>query len=187
MAGIFNYRFKEKYQSKTCVVKFWFGTKYFIWKSLHLHASCEQVFRDLNRKIGNGCKETDLFYKVIQHIKRSRVGIATVEVLYMSDILPDILAFDRAELDKCATDPNCLNLNFDQYIPKWLQNVTANKALQATEIVKTSDTTSGDVISQPVPKKAPTVEKLPVVDADISDIQSIAKEMAAQKGKVNGK
>jgi hypothetical protein len=162
MAGIFNYRFKENYGSGTCVVKFTFGQegkKFFIWKCLKLHASCEQVFRDLNRKIANGCKDTDLFFRVVEYCRKSRINLATVEMLYQSDNLPDIMAFDQQVLAASAGDPNCLNLNFDQYIPKWLDGVTANKALQSTFSVKPNTHIAKKVKLAPVAKEIPTEAK----------------------------
>lgn len=138
MAGKFNHKFKEAYKSEMCVVKFWFGTKYMFWKCLRLYPSCEQVFRDLNRKIfKDDLPETDLFYKAAKYCRRARVMIATVEVVCATDDLLMIRAIEQELLTKHFDDPNCLNITKSQYVPKWLMTPNEIKALQST--ISTTD------------------------------------------------
>lgn len=181
MAGIFNYRFKENYGSGTCVVKFSFGQegkKYFIWKCMKLHSSCEQVFRDLNRKIANGCKSDDLFFKVVEYCRKSRINLATVEVLFQSDSLPDILAFDQQVLSASADDVNCLNLNFEQYVPKWMNGAEPNKALQSTFVTSADIRIEQKVKTKPVAKEiVPEAKQEPIGNTK----QSISDKIRALK------
>lgn len=167
MAGMFNFRYKEKYLSRTCVVKYWFGSKFFIWKALHLKQSCDQVFRDLNNKIAKEkLKELssgDLFYLVAKHINKNRPAVAIVEVLFESDDHQAILDFDRQTMQEAFKDPNCLNICCDQYIPGWLKQTASNKALQSHEIVPVvqSTATRGDIKS--TPKRVASAPKLATV------------------------
>lgn len=181
MAGIFNYRFKENYGNPTCVVKFWFGSKYFIWKCLHLKQSCDQVFRDLNRKILNGGKEGDLFFNVVKHQKRTRVMFATVEVLFESTDLAAILAFDHEELSRSSADKDCLNTSFDQYIPKWLEKATSNKAIQGT--ISTSD----DMIVETEAEIKPEAVKIATDSKSTELLSGKIDAIRAAKAKFNGK
>jgi hypothetical protein len=196
MAGIFSYKFKENYRSETCVVKYWFGKKYFIWKAKHLKQSCDQVFRDLNTKIMKGnLPVTDLFYKVVQHQKRSRVTFATVEVLLFSNNFDEILAFDKAELDKSAGDPNCLNLNSDQYIPQWLQTAALNKPLQAIISPPAEVSPATEVKTKPQRQKSiqkekqeqPIAAEKVVPTFDLEKMQDRIKKIQAAKAKIGGK
>lgn len=157
MAGTFNYRFKEKYHSKTCVVKYWFGQKYFIWKALHLKQGCDQVFRDLNNKIARykmgTLPETDLFFKVAKYCSTARVTVALVEVLLETDDHCLLAEFDKAQVGAAAADPNNLNLSADQYLPGWLKCVTSNKALQSIISPPAPITTRKLVDVKPEPKE----------------------------------
>lgn len=165
MANTFNFRYKEKYPSTTCVVKYTFGTKFFIWKALHLHQSSNQVFRDLNSKIAKykmgTLSEDDLFYRVAQHCSKARVIFATVEVLFESEDFCEIMEFDQQELNRSAGNSNCLNLSTEQYLPGWLKCVTPNKALQS-------------IISPPADK---TTTEVPDVKPALKEI-SVAPKLA---------
>lgn len=168
MAGIFNFRYKEKYQSNTCVVRYWFGKKYFIWKALHLKQSCDQVFRDLNNKIARvkmgTLSDDDLFSKVAIYCSKYPATVALVEVLLETDDLQKIIEFDQAVLAQAMGDPNCLNLSTEQYIPGWLKTATSNKAPQSIILPPASITTGmvSDIKSEP--KKVATDQKLADVE-----------------------
>ena len=191
MAGTFNFNYEEKYPSRTCVVKYWFGTKYFIWKALHLHQSCDQVFRDLNNKIGKykmgTLSELDLFYKVAKHCHTSRCIFATVEVLLMTDDLHELIAFDRDLLQKSIGDPKCLNISADQYLPGWLKTVTQNKALQSNKISSVTNPIAKRVDIKSEPKKQATEQKLAPVETTEFDTSKILKQIKAIKKASDGK
>lgn len=165
MAGVFKYRFVERGENRPAVVKLWFGKKYFIWKCLKLNDSCDQIFRDLNRKV---CKfdlpEDDLFFKVAKYCSRARITISSVEVLFQSDDMLLIRAVDKEKLKAAEGDDNCLNNSFDQYIPKWLLPTTSNKALQSTISPSASITTKQVPDVKPEPKKVATDQKLATVE-----------------------
>lgn len=186
MAGTFNYRFKENYHSKTCVVKYTFGTKYFIWKALHLKQGTEQVFRDLNNKIARyktgALSEDDLFYNVAKHCSKARVIFATVEVLLESDDLCQILEFDKQQLANCAGDTNCLNLSSEQYLPAWLKCVTSNKALQSIISPPAYIPTKQEVDLKPQAKEISVEPKLAPTETTGFNPADILKRMQAKNG-----
>jgi hypothetical protein len=130
MAMYFPYGFKEKYPSNTCLVKIWFGKKYFIWKAKALKQTADQVCRDLSRKVRLGCPETDLFYQVCQYIKRGRILSCTFEVILTTDDHAVLVNFERELLAKVFGTPDCLNINPEPYLPSWI-NLTSNKAPQS--------------------------------------------------------
>lgn len=173
MANTFNFRYKEKYHSNTCVVKYFFGTKFFIWKALHLHQSCNQVFRDLNSKIAKfkmgTLSEDDLFYRVAQHCSKARVIFATVEVLFESEDFCAIMEFDQRQLITGRNNPNCLNLSAKQYIPGWLKCVTSNKALQSIISPPADKTTTEAPDIKPALKEISVAPKLATADTGSFD------------------
>lgn len=185
MAGIFNYRFKEKYQSRTCVVRYWFGSKFFIWKALHLKQGCDQVFRDLNNKIARyklgTLPETDLFFKVAKYCSHYPATVAIVEVLFESDDHCLIAEFDKAEVAKSAPDPNCLNLSGEQYLPGWLKCVTSNKALQSIISTPASIPTKQVVDVKPAPKEISVEPKLATTDTGDFKPADILKKIHAMR------
>lgn len=185
MAGIFNYRLKEKYQSKTCVVKYWFGQKYFIWKALHLKQGCDQVFRDLNNKIARyklgSLSETDLFFKVAKYCSHYQSTVAIVEVLLETDDHCLLAEFDKAQVGAAAEDPNCLNLSGDQYLPGWLKCVTSNKALQSIISPPASIPTKQQPDLKPEPKEIAVAPKLAPTETPTFEPADILKRIMAAK------
>lgn len=185
MAGTFNYRLKEKYQSKTCVVKYWFGQKYFIWKALHLKQGCDQVFRDLNNKIARyklgTLPETDLFFKVAKYCSMARVTVALVEVLLETDDHCLLAEFDRVQVAAAADDVNCLNLSGDQYLPGWLKCVTSNKALQSIISPPASIPTEVKLDLKPEPKEIAVAPKLTPTEPPAFAPADILKRILAAK------
>lgn len=186
MAGTFNYRFKENYHSKTCVVKYTFGTKFFIWKALHLKQGTEQVFRDLNNKIAryktSTLSEDDLFYNVAKHCSKARVIFAQVEVLFESDDLCQIIEFDKQQLQNSIGDQNCLNLSAEQYLPGWLKCVTLNKALQSIISPPASIPTREVLDVKPALKEISVEPKLAPTETPTFNPADILKRMKATNG-----
>jgi hypothetical protein len=186
MAGTFNYRFKENYHSKTCVVKYTFGTKFFIWKALHLKQGTEQVFRDLNNKIARyktgALSEDDLFYNVAKHCSKARVIFALVEVLFESDDLCLIMEFDQQQLTNSIGDQHCLNLSTEQYLPGWLKCVKPNKALQSIISPPASIPTREVPDVKPQAKEIAAEPKLAPTETAVFNPADILKRMKAVNG-----
>jgi hypothetical protein len=64
-----------------------------------------------------------MFYHVIAYIKKARVMRGVCEPLHEDDLSKEpykLLIMEQQLLDKHRDDPNCLNNNFDAYIPKWI-------------------------------------------------------------------
>lgn len=133
MAFVYPYTFKERYQCKTCLVKIWFGKKYFFWKSKSLRQSAEQVCRDLSRKARNGCSETDLFFNVATYVRRYRIPACVFEVILTTENHTQLVEYEAKLLKKFYGTSDCLNNTPEPYIPAWIK-MTSNKALQSTII-----------------------------------------------------
>lgn len=164
MANYFPYLFKEKYPSNTCLVKIWFGKKYFIWKAKALRQTAEQVCRDLSRKYRLGCAETDLFYPVVQYIKRGRILSCTFEVILATENHQELVDAETELLNRVFGTPECLNNRSEPYLPNWI-NLTANKAPQS--IISPPDVQSH--------QEAPVIK--PSGKINTSDAKSIASDI----------
>jgi len=185
MARSYPYKFKENYTSEMCVVKFWFGKKFFIWKAKALKQTTEQVMRDLDRKIRLGTPETDLFYQVVQHCRRYRPAVVEVEVLFATENHQQLFDFEMTELERICNPESCLNAGLAPYIPKWL-NVTQNKALQSLEKPSDVPLHQNEPEIEPEPIKMATEVKIPSANTDV--LKSIARiaELKRLKNSNNG-
>lgn len=117
----FRYIFREAYQSNSCIFKMWFGQNYFLWKSKALHQSVNQFAVEIDRRLRLGCKPDDTVYpKIVTYIRRARVSLFEVEVVYESDNPAEILIQEHKLLLAAKKDEKCLNISFTPYIPKWI-------------------------------------------------------------------
>lgn len=161
MAMIFPYVFKEKYSSNTCLIKIWFGKKYFFWKAKSLKQTAEQVCKDLSRKVRLGCPDTDLFYLVAHYIKRGRILSCTIEVILETNDHHELFDAESELLQKYFGTSDCLNISPEPYKPHWLI-LTSNKALQSIKNVSDVE----------------VVAKEPVVKSDAVKVASVSKSSA---------
>lgn len=114
----------EYHPSCTCVMKLWFGQKYyFIWKAKALHQSINSVATDIDQRLRHGQKPDDIWDKVIKYVKRSRVTQFEVEVLFKSDNAQEILLREYKLLQEAKNDPNCLNSIYEPLLPKWITEI----------------------------------------------------------------
>lgn len=120
---------KEDYTSASCVYKLWFGKKFFIWKAKALFQSLDTVSVDIDRRLRNGMKQGDMYTLVISHIQRARVTQMEAEVVLYSDNPEELLIAEYEALKAAKGNPDCLNMGFYPYIPKWIPEA-AVKALE---------------------------------------------------------
>lgn len=117
----FRYSFKrDDYTSASCVYKLWFGKKYFIWKAKALFQSVDTMSVDIDRRLRNGMKEGDMYTLVIAHIKRARVTQMEAEAIVFNDNPEELLIAEYEALKAAKGDPDCLNMGFYPYLPKWI-------------------------------------------------------------------
>lgn len=159
MATVFPYSFKEKYPSNTCLVKIWFGKKYFIWKAKALKQTADQVCRDLSRKVRLGCPETDLFYQVAQYLRRFPVRSCTFEVVMATDDHAELIDQEAKLLKQSYGTPECLNNNSESYLPSWI-SMASNKAPGATIIPPEVGMDAKEPEIKPMPEKRASTPKI---------------------------
>jgi hypothetical protein len=123
----------HQYHSHPSIFKILFGKKYLIWKGKSLLQSCEYIAESIERYIRlNKNDDTDYLYHVVNHIKKTRVIKATVEVVCNDFVKTTksgsesingyaMLVEEQKLLDKAAKDPDCLNNNAIAYTPKWIK------------------------------------------------------------------
>ena len=128
IASPFPYTFKEPYGSVTCVFKLWFGSKYFIFKGMKLHASAENLSIQIHREL-NKPKEDSILFKVVAYVKRARVTTMTVELIHDTDDPVELLKVEYEQLQDAKDDPNCLNTRFvnNDYYPRWIPQTAINE------------------------------------------------------------
>jgi hypothetical protein len=183
MAMFFPYNFKEKYPSNTCLVKIWFGKKYFIWKAKALKQTADQVCRDLSRKVRLGCPETDLFYQVCQYIKRGRILSCTFEVIMATENHTELVNAERELLKTSFGTPECLNNNPEPYLPSWI-NTASNKAPGATILSPGVETDTKQPEIKPMPPEMASNAKIASVN---TPAKSVVDKMNAIKQLRNAK
>jgi len=128
----------HKYMSVPSIFKIYFGKKYLIWKGKSLLQSCQFIAEGIERYIRlQKNDETDYLYHVCNHIKKSRVISATVEVLSNEFIKTKgdsesingyaMLVEEQKLLDKSKNDANCLNNNAEAYPSGWIKQLHKDK------------------------------------------------------------
>ncbi len=120
IANPFRYAFRKPYQSITCVYKCWFGKKYVIFTAKSLHKSINQMAVELDRRLRLGVTEDCIYYKVVKHILRARVGIFEVEVIDETENALAMLKSAYKALRDAKKDPNCLNMSFEPHVAQWV-------------------------------------------------------------------
>ncbi len=185
MARLFPFKYKEFYRSNSCIYKATFGTKYFLVKAKALKQSVEFLMEDIDRKIRLGIPEGHIISKVVKHIQSARPASAFIEVLLESTDHGELIYFERKALKAAESDPKCLNISFEPYMPAWIskekvENYKPNKdtdpAKKTTTLVKT----------KPAPVKKVKIKHIPPIsdsgtDFDIDAISSAIDKINAAK------
>lgn len=124
----FPYTFKDEYENSTAVFKLWFGNRYFIFKGLKLKATVEALSAQIHRERLKS-KDDSILVNVIAYINKARVTSMTVERLYESDAIADVLMSEYEALQKAKKDSRCLNARFtnNDYYPKWVPQIAINE------------------------------------------------------------
>lgn len=138
----FPYTFKEQYEttSVTCVFKLWFGSKYFIFKGMRMDKTVETLSVQIHREMNNQ-KDDSILFKAVAYIKRARIVTMTVEIIYETDAILDLLTMEYEELQEAKKDPNCLNTRFtnNEYYPKWIPQHIINEFAKQLQGVRMPD------------------------------------------------
>lgn len=98
--------------------------KFYIGKCQSLPQSMTQVAATVERAIRTRVNDpTGWFYHMIAYIIKNRVMKASVERLHdeVKEQYWELLKIEQEALNKFRDDVNCLNNNFDVYIPKWIE------------------------------------------------------------------
>ena len=109
----------DEYYSCSCVYKILFGKKYFIWKGKALLQSCEGIAKQLKTPVVTKTlpARNSYLYLVIEHIIKTRCLGGSVTIIDHSKEPLELLKIEQKELDKAASDPDCLNNNEQAYVP----------------------------------------------------------------------
>lgn len=114
------YRDEENVQPKRCVYKIWADGKFMIWKGLSLTQSVSQVSEQIHRSLSRPPKSGDLFEKLMRRIEDNRLLFIEVEAIQYADSALDLLKSEYNLLQESKNNPDCLNMSFEPYIPKWI-------------------------------------------------------------------
>lgn len=115
----FRYHFRQYHPSTTCIFKFWFGKKYFIWKAKALHQAVTQFATEIDRTIRLGKKDT-IYEGIVRYVIRARIVQMEVEWLQDIDNPAELLKEEHQMLKKAEKDPDCINTSFVPMVPKWI-------------------------------------------------------------------
>lgn len=144
-----------RYGSVSCVLRFWFGQKYFIWKSKALHQTVNTFAIEIDQRLRLGLKGPEDIYKnICGYINRARVIQFEVEPVIITDNPAELLKEEYLLLQAGKKDENCLNVQFDPYLPKWLPETAVKEFYQfRTELQKKAKEKKKKRISKVKPKK----------------------------------
>lgn len=112
------------YYSTPCVYKLIVGSKFYIGKCQSLPQSMTQIATLIERAVRTrNNDESGWFYHVIRYAIQNRVFKARVERMHeeVKEFNWELLKLEHELLTKHRDDENCLNNNFDVYIPKWIK------------------------------------------------------------------
>lgn len=112
------------YYSTPCVFKLTLGKRFYIGKCKSLPQFMEGIATVIERSLRTGVNDqAGWYYHLIAYIKKNRVMRGRVERLHdeMKDATWELLKMEQEQLDKNKNNTNCLNNNFDVYIPKWIE------------------------------------------------------------------
>ncbi len=113
------------YYSNYAVYKIWFGKNFLIWKGKSFLQSVQSIATLIERGLRLGiADDSHYLYHVVGYIKRARVTRGYVEIVDIADFdEKDWIKFLKIEqelLTAHKNDPNCLNNNFNVYVPEWM-------------------------------------------------------------------
>lgn len=112
------------YYSTPCVYKITVGSKFYIGKCQSLPQTMQQIATQVERSIRTRSNDpSGWFYHLIAYAIKNRVMKAKVERMHdeVKDKDCELLILEQQLLDKNKNNPDCLNNNFDVYIPKWVK------------------------------------------------------------------
>jgi hypothetical protein len=104
----------------SCVYKLHYNGMYLIEKCKTLPVSVQKLQNGLNAFIKGtekGRRGYNLAYRFFSYILWNEGHEVTVEVILESKNPYQLLKAEQIALDEAKSDPNCLNLSFDAYIP----------------------------------------------------------------------
>ena len=161
----YRYVIEGDHSDKPSVYKMFFGKKYYIWKgSVSLKQSVETIARDIDRFIRKNGAPGHFLEEVVKHVIRARVLKSTVEVLFQTDNMAELIDYEGLTLKKCKEDPNCLNKVFVPYVSKAISG-TQNKAITDTLKPSTVSTTTEPARSSAAGKESALKPKSKLMDA----------------------
>lgn len=122
-AGFFPCKIPIKFSNNHCVYRLDFGDRFIFVKCKFFQQSIIQQMKDLDRKIRLGCEPTHMLYKVTAFVTGKKIKNCTATILFQPVNPEDMIDFEKNILLKHSTDPKCLNMTFEPYIPKWISEI----------------------------------------------------------------
>lgn len=107
-----------------CVYRLWYAGKYVIVKCKTLLRSVTIANETLQRFLKNtpkGRKPDDYFHNIFEHVLQNPFQDFTIDIIFTSNSPFELLKTEFLELAKAKSDPLCLNITFEPYIPKFTQ------------------------------------------------------------------
>lgn len=106
--------------TEPCVVKLHFGNRYLVLKCKNLKTTISIFNHNLKLYLRHrSIADDNLFCHSVKYISRQNISSGSVELILKTDNQYQLLVEEQNQLDAAAQDKNCLNNNFDAYIPEW--------------------------------------------------------------------
>lgn len=107
-----------------CVFKLWYVGKYVIVKCKTIKRAIENINTGLLYYFKNtpkGRNPDDKYFRFYSHVAQNPFDSFTIDVIFASNNPYELLKSEQTALDAGATDENCLNKDFDAYVPQFTQ------------------------------------------------------------------
>ncbi len=104
-----------------CVYKLWYGKKYVIIKCKTLARSRENIEIGLKYFLKNtpkGRNPNDMYFKFYSHVIENIGNMFFMEMIFASNNPLKLLMAEFLALQKAKDDENCLNRDFEPYVPQ---------------------------------------------------------------------
>lgn len=108
------------YTGQPTIYKLTLGSKFLIWKGKSLRQSVDTLCRDIDRLIGRTVPDDHLLSKAIEYVTRHRIVMCKAEALFQTDDLAELINYERDALINSKENTDCLNVNLEPHIPKWI-------------------------------------------------------------------
>lgn len=108
------------YGQEACIYKVYAGDKFMIWKGRSFSQSISQAAETIERGLRIPIKPDNAFAGIVDLVVAHRLPFLEVEPISYPKSAFDLLREEQEMLWAAKSDPNCVNISFETYVPAWI-------------------------------------------------------------------